>query len=68
MRYENAVGIEQQARADMAQSVTNHELFKRGYDAYKAQKARNKRRVLIGGEDAEESYRRNVADRIRTLA
>lgn len=55
MRYENALTSDEQKRADMAQTTTNHELFKRGYDVYKAQKSRNKRRVLIGGEDAKES-------------
>ena len=51
--YENVVNAEEQARADAAQFITNYELIRRDYNAYRKRQKRTKRRVLVGGEHGE---------------
>lgn len=53
--YENAVEPHEQQRADAAQFITNYELLRRDYDAYRIRQTRTKRRILIGGVNGKES-------------
>ena len=53
--YENTVNPEEQARADAAQFITNYELIRRDYNAYRKRQTRTKRRILIGGVNGKES-------------
>lgn len=53
--YENAVEPSEQQRADAAQFITNYELLRRDYDAYRIRQTRTKRRILIGGVNGKES-------------
>ena len=53
--YENAVEPHEQQRADAAQFITNYELIRRDYNAYRKRQTRTKRRILIGGVNGKES-------------
>ena len=53
--YENDVEPVELARAMQAQALTNYEIIRRDYKAYRMRHERSKRRVLVWGEYAEKS-------------
>ena len=61
--YENAVEPHEQQRADAAQFITNYELLLRDYDAYRIRQTRTKRRVLVGGVNAEDTASQSLPTR-----
>lgn len=61
--YENTVAPEEQARADAAQFITNYELIRRDYNAYRKRQARTKRRVLVGGVNGKDTASQSLPAR-----